>query len=258
MDDPRAVTTVARAWVRAMNASESGGSQPHVFDTPEGAFLVKASNNPQGLRVLPNELVAGLCLDWLGVEHPRPGTIDLPAPLLHASPGAVFTDGTPLAPGEAFGSELWQSDPGGTVDVGLIENTSDVAGALALDTWLQQFDGRQYRVRASTTTPGRYEYIPVDHGYAIGGPNWDPASLAAAPDPIVPSAIIPLDPSDVTPYADRLSSFSHDDAERIVEQVPVGWLDKAERDALVPYLVARATKASAALQAAYPDQGGTP
>src|SRR5438874_1671751 len=98
MDDPRAANLVARAWIRAMTPNvESGGSQPHVFDTPEGPYLVKASNNPQGKRVLPNELLGGLCLDWLGVSHPSPAVVDLPDDVLAASAGALFADGTALA-----------------------------------------------------------------------------------------------------------------------------------------------------------------
>jgi hypothetical protein len=236
---------------------EGGSSQPHVFDTPAGSFLVKAQNNPQGLRVLSNELVGGLCLNYLGVDHPQPAIVNLPDEILKGSPGAVFADGTPIGAGSAFGSELWQSDPQGVVDVSLIENLDVVAGTLALDTWLQPLDGRQYRVRPSPTTLDRYEFIPVDQGHMIGGPEWDKASLAAAPEPAVPSTEFALTQQDVAPFIERLESFSLNDAREIVEQVPDDWLDKESREALVAYLVERAPKAAAALKARYPeDQEG--
>jgi hypothetical protein len=237
---------------------ESGGSQPHVFDTPEGPFLVKASNNPQGKRVLPNELLGGLCLDWLGVKHPPPGVVDLPSNVLAASPGAVFTDGTPLAAGNSFGSELWQSDPQGTVDVSLIVNLEDLAGTLALDTWIQPFDGRQYRVRPSPDTPGRYEYIPVDQGCSLGSPNWTAQDLANAPPPAVPAPPLPLTRSHIEQFIVRLNSFSRNDANRMVEQPPGDWLDDAERVAAAEYMTNRAAQAASALELQFPDQGGGP
>jgi hypothetical protein len=158
VDNPTAPRLDALAWVRPMNPNaESGGSQPHVFDTETGPYLVKAKNNPQGLRVLPNELVVGLCLDWLGVSHPRPAIVDVPADVIAASPGAKFDDGTALASGKAFGSELTQSDPQATVDPSLLANVSDLAGTVALDTWIRNEDGRQYRVRPSADVPNRYD-----------------------------------------------------------------------------------------------------
>jgi hypothetical protein len=235
---------------------ESGGSQPHVFDCPEGPYLVKASNNPQGKRVLPNELLGGLCLDWLGVHHPPPATVDLPSEVLAASPGAVFTDGTPLAAEDSFGSELWQSDPQGAVDVALIINVDDVAGTLAFDTWIQPFDGRQYRVRASAQSPGRYDFIPVDQGCSFGNPNWTAAGLAGAPAPTVPAPPLPLTRSDVQPFIERLRDFTHGDAERMVEQPPEDWLDDAERTAVADYMTIRAPQAATALEVQFPEPGG--
>jgi hypothetical protein len=44
--------------------AEGGGSQPHLFETTAGQFMVKVANNPQGTRVLVNELIAGLA--WIG------------------------------------------------------------------------------------------------------------------------------------------------------------------------------------------------
>src|SRR5216684_3387259 len=97
--------------------AEGGGSQPHLFETTAGQFMVKVANNPQGARVLVNELIAGLCLDWLGVHHPRPEVVDVPEDVIDDSPGARFNDGTVLAAGLAFGSEYWQSDAQGTIPV---------------------------------------------------------------------------------------------------------------------------------------------
>ena len=48
---PRAQRLVARAWIRKMANGESGGSQPHLFSTDDGEYMVKVLNNPQGSYV---------------------------------------------------------------------------------------------------------------------------------------------------------------------------------------------------------------
>ena len=176
---PTAHVLKAIGWLRKLNAKEAGGSQPHLFETERGSDMVKARNNPQRARVLANELVGGLCLHWLGVRSPDPAVVELSVDLLAISPQARFHNGTPLEAGLSFGSEYWQSDPQGTIETRLICNKADVAGTLAYDTWVRQFDSRQYRVRASTTDPGFYEFFPVDQGYSFGDPEWTSASLGA-------------------------------------------------------------------------------
>src|SRR2546421_1360808 len=126
MDDPQAIQTTATGWSRELKTAtghESGGSQPHVFHTDDGEFLIKTENNPQGSRVLSNELVAGLCLDWLGVAHPEPAVVDIPQHVIDDNPGAKFNTGERLQAGKAFGSKYCSSDPGGAVDASLVMNT---------------------------------------------------------------------------------------------------------------------------------------
>lgn len=252
-EDPVAPRLEAVGWIRGMNPGlEGGGSQPHVFSTTAGPYMVKVMNNPQGPRVLTNELVGGLCLDWLGVNHPRPAIIDVPAEAVEDSPGAKFADGTVLASGLAFGSELWQSDPQGTVDPGLLVNKNDIAGTLAFDTWVRQHDSRQYRVRASRENPGKYDFIAIDQGYSFGSPNWDAATLSGdATGVVVATPPVALTRSDLQAAISRLRDFGRDDADKIVNQVPTGWLTTEERNALVNYLETRAPLAADALEASF-------
>jgi hypothetical protein len=245
----------ARGHVRALdNATESGGSQPHVFEADDGdVYMVKASNNPQGPRVLANELLGGLCLDWLGVAHPSPAVIELPQEVIDASPGAKFNDGTPLASGKAFGSPVWQSDPQAAVGADLLLNSEDIAGTEAADGWLRNHNGRQYRVRRSDSDPGRYEFIPVDQGHLIGNPEWSADSVRSGQGaPIQLSSPKPLSEKDVEPTISRLRQFDRDAASHIVEQIPAEWATSEEKEALVDYLVARAAATVAALESKYP------
>jgi hypothetical protein len=138
---------------------EGGGSEPHLFQTDGGQFMVKVANNPQGRRVMVNELVRGMCLSWLGVCHPRPAIVDVPEDVIADSPGAHFNNGERLAHGLAFGSEYWHSDAQGTVGAEKVVNVSDVAGTCVADTWIHNHDGLSTacgRSRIKPTATRRY------------------------------------------------------------------------------------------------------
>lgn len=239
----RRVTAVG--WVKQM---EGGGSRPQLFesDDQQRLYVAKDSNNPQGLRVLVNELVVSLCLDFLGVEHPAGVIIDLPRDLLAISP-----ETSSLGPGEAFGSEFWASEPGGAL-AGTLLNPSDVAGTLALDTWIRSHDARQYRLRLMPNQPGYYQFFPVDHGHYFGNPDWVAAALDGDTDVSVPAALYEVEPADVAPFVVRLRDFGPTDAATVVAQVPEAWgIAPDERRALRDYLVRRAPLAEQALTSRY-------
>lgn len=251
-DVPRLGRVTALGWIRAMTpGSEGGGSQPHLFATTAGSFMVKVSNNPQGARVLVNDLVGGLCLDWLGVHHPRPAVVDVSQDVIDDSPGAKFADGTVLAPGLAFGSEYWQSDAQGTIPVDQIVNEDDIAGTMTLDTWIHSYDGRQYRTRPEPEQPGKYEAVPIDQGHCFGNPGWTPDTLAAARAVTVSTPIKPVSTPIVTVFVKRLRAFDRQASATLLAHVPSEWITDEEREALLVYLAERAALAAGALSAQY-------
>jgi hypothetical protein len=157
-----------------------------------------------------------------------------------------------LAPGPAFGCEFWPSDPGPSL-AGDLANPNDLGGTVALDTWIRSFDSRQYRVRVSTTTMGRFDFLPIDHGHYFGGPNWDPSNLDNDDQFIAPSIPIPVARGDVLRHVQRLRRFTAADAAHIVDQIPAEWnLSAEERISLTNYLARRASPASDALSRRYP------
>jgi hypothetical protein len=251
MGEDASDVVAATAWIREMTDSESGGSEPHLFDSANGQYMVKTTTNPQGQRVLVNELVGGLSLDYLGVSHPSPALVDLSKDLLDISPGARYRNGQPLAPGVAFGSSYVQSDPQGSVDVALIRNKEDAAGTAAFDTWVRQHDGRQYRVVSADDEPGKYDFIPVDQGHSFGSPDWTAESLDQDTGIVVAQPIVPIDSALIEPFVDRLESFSEQDAAAIVGQIPTSWATKDEQAALSRYLARRSILAADALRAQY-------
>jgi hypothetical protein len=251
----------ATGWIRALDPStENGGSQPHLLDTDGGSFLVKVANNPQGARVLPNELVGGLCLAWLGVRAPAPAIVEVSQDVIDDSGGAKFANGTALASGSAFGSEYWQSDPAGIVDGAAIENAVDVAGTMAFDLWLHNYDGRQARVRRSPAR-GKYEYFAVDQGFVLGQPDWDADSLQRQlSDEATIAYPVEVKRSLILPFIERLRSFSEADADHIVSQIPSEWVPEGTepgslRAALMRHLVQRARQAADRLEERFPSGG---
>jgi hypothetical protein len=228
-----------------MATGECGGSQPHLFECSDGLrYLVKASNNPQGGRVLVNEAVGGLCMDWLGVQHPQATIVNLPADLLASSPGARFSNGLPLAVGLSFGSEYWKSFPQGSIQLDSVSNHDCIAGVYVFDTWIANTDGRQYRTRTFTGTSGQteYEFFPVDQGHSISH-CWTAESLASMSSSVsVAAPLLPLEEAATALYLDRLRCFDSAAAKHVVDQLPERWITLAEREALTDYLVCRAVR----------------
>lgn len=256
-DRPVIRTLKAVEWVRAMNPGpESGGSEPHQFRCDDGlAYMVKASNNPQKGRVLLNEAIGGLALDWLGVHHPAPAIVDLPAELLAASPGAKFGNGETLAAGLSYGSEYIHSEPQGTVPADQLMNLSDIAGTMVFDTWIKNGDGRQYRLCATKDDPRKYEFLPVDQGHSMAH-DWTADAIkqqCGAQQVSLAPEIRSLNGSDVRPYIDRLKTFDEATADHIISQVPGAWFKgDDERTAVKDYLIQRAAHAAEVLNAKYP------
>jgi len=216
--------------------------------------MVKASNQPQKGRVLINETVAGLALDWLGAHHPAPAIVDLDAGLLAASPNAKFSDGVPLAAGLSFGSEYIASEPHGTIPADQLTNMRDIAGALACDTWIKNNDGRQYRVHPDDGDPKKYRFLPVDQGHSIAH-DWNVDGLKAQTDPqqvTLGTEILAVPAAEMRPFIDRLKTFDAATADHIIGQVPPQWFNNdAEKAAMKDYLVHRAARAAEVLDGKY-------
>jgi hypothetical protein len=239
-----------------MQGGESGGSEPHLFSTTVGDYMVKVSNNPQGALILPNEYAAGTCLAWLGCVVPKGIVVDIPQDVIDDSPGAKFKNGTRLASGLAFGSEFCQSDPQAAVDAALLWNGEEIARVLVLDTWIRNHDGRQWRARASTAASGKYDLIPVDQGLSFGH-QWTPQTLDGDRAIQVPAPIRPIDWNDLAHAVGRLQTFGETDADEIIAGVPESWLTDPERSSMRNYLVERAPLAAQALAGQY-QGGGSP
>lgn len=147
-----------------------GGSQPHLCRcTDGGLWVVKCANSPQGGgRLLVNEWVASTLAGALGLPVPAFAAVEVEA---HAAAQMVWGQSgrsiyTPL-PGLHFASSFISNSsdmlPDG--DLAGIANLRDFWGALILDKWLCNVDGRQ-----ATFSGGLARFI--DFGFCFNAESW--------------------------------------------------------------------------------------
>src|SRR5271163_3098607 len=86
-----------------------GGSQAHVMECSDGEYyVVKFQNNPQGLRILANEILCALLARELGLPVARVAVVEVCSCLVHRSVDLVIQGrlgSTPCLAGLCFGSQ---------------------------------------------------------------------------------------------------------------------------------------------------------
>ena len=181
----------ARGAVRKMR----GGAQSHLLEADDGNFyIVKFQNNPQHRRILVNELVSYVFLNYLQISAPEIALIDVRPEFLREHPEVCITLGTrqlPVQPGWHFGSRY----PGDPARVAVYDflpdsllaqvgNLNEFLGMLVFDKWMANADGRQcvfHRALVRDWTPVAPRTAPrpgfvvrmIDHGFVFNGPHWD-------------------------------------------------------------------------------------
>jgi hypothetical protein len=159
-----------------------GGAQSHLMlGSDHNAWIVKFQNNPQHLRVLANELVATRLAAALGLPVPPSDLVEVSEWLIAHTPELAIVHGQrrePCRAGLQFGSQLVGGLlPGLVADylpeeqLDQVRNLADFAGALALDKWTCNANGRQAifhrRVRER-----RYCATFIDQGFCFNAAEW--------------------------------------------------------------------------------------
>ncbi len=166
-----------------------GGAQAHLLEADDGHwYVVKFRNNPQHRRIVVNELLCSVFLDYLKIASPETALIELTPAFLGANPELHISLGTrrvEIEPGWHFGSR-YPGDPGriAVYDflpdalLSQVVNLEDFRAILVFDKWVANADGRQsvfYRAKVrgpEGTRPGFVARM-IDHGFAFDGPNWE-------------------------------------------------------------------------------------
>ncbi len=165
-----------------------GGAQSHLMRCSDGGYyVVKFQNNPQGLRVLCNELLGTQMAHLMNLPAPRvslisvsPGLIrdteelvmELPHGRKSCQPGLCFGSrhagdvGPSLSPSVRAAYDLIPES-----ELPLVDNRNAFAGMLVFDQWTCNLDSRQMVVVRNLKTYRFFAYM-IDNGFCFGGTEW--------------------------------------------------------------------------------------
>jgi hypothetical protein len=229
-----------------------GGAQAHLLEADDGQwYVVKFRNNPQHRRILVNELLSAVFLEYLKIATPETALIQVNSGFLEKNPEVHLTLGSraiAVEPGWHFGSR-YPGDPARTAVYDFLPdalldkvvNLEDFRAILVFDKWVANADGRQtvfYRARIRRdedrhhpdSTPGFVARM-IDNGFAFNGPNWDfPDSAVQGlyARPLVYAAVQSLD--DFRPWLDLVTHFPEEVLDRAWKSIPPAWLEGEEDD----------------------------
>lgn len=228
-----------------------GGAQAHLLEAGDGhAYIVKFINNPQHRRVLVNEMIASVLLDYLRISRPETALVEITPEFLAANPDVHIQLGTrrePVTPGWHFGSRH-PGDPDRTAIydflpdalLSQVVNRREFLGVLAFDKWAGNADSRQaifFRARlkewtASVEThPLRKGFVAlmVDHGFLFDGPHWD---FCDSPlqglyfRPLVYEGVKGWE--DFEPWLSQILDFPEEIVDDAAKRIPPQWIEGDE------------------------------
>jgi len=223
-----------------------GGAQAHLLEADDGNwYVVKFRNNPQHRRVLVNELLSAVFLEYLKIAAPETALIRLTPAFLQANPEIHMQIGTrriEVEPGWHFGSR-YPGDPSRSAVydflpdslLAQVANQEDFRAVLVFDKWTANADGRQcvfFRavVREADDRQGRSrpEFVArmIDNGYTFNGPHWDfPESSVQGlyARRLVYQTVRSLD--DFQPWLEHVTHFPEEVIDRAWKSLPAEWTE---------------------------------
>ena len=232
-----------------------GGAQAHLLEADNGCwYVVKFRNNPQHPRILVNELISSVLLEYLKIPSPETALIRVTADFLAANPEVHLRLGTQtvaVQPGWHFGSR-YPGDPARLAIYDFLPDTllaqvvnlADFRAILVFDKWVGNADGRQsvfYRAmvrQSERATGGRAGFVArmIDHGFAFNGPHWefsDSPLQGLYARRTVYDSVRSLD--DFQPWLEQVIHFPEEVIDQAWKGIPADWI-AGEEDALTQLL----------------------
>jgi hypothetical protein len=244
-----------------------GGAQAHLLECDDGHFyVVKFRNNPQHRRILINEWIASVFLNYLQISTPPAAIVSLSRAFLEANPEIHIQLGSrhqAVEPGWHFGSR-YPGDPGKIMVYDFLPDTlldkvvnaGEFPGVLAFDKWMSNADARQsifFRARLHQWGPTASESGPragfvanmMDHGYVFDGPHWrfsDSPLQGLYFRPSVYQSVRGWE--DFQPWLDRIVYFPDEIVDAAQKQIPPEWLaeDTEALQAILERLMSRRSR----------------
>jgi hypothetical protein len=160
-----------------------GGAQAHLMRcSDENYYVVKFPNNPQGIRILANDLLGGRLAARMGLPVASAAVVRVDEALILHSEEMVIQLGhrnIPCQGGLCFGSQ-YATDPrrGAVYDFLTedqcygVENIRDFAGMLVFDLWTCNTDGRQV-VFSRKEENSMLLATMIDQGFCFNANEWN-------------------------------------------------------------------------------------
>jgi hypothetical protein len=160
-----------------------GGAQAHLMRcADEEYYVVKFQNNPQGGKVLANELLGTRLAARLGLPTPGAAAVVVHEQLIEHTEDLVMQLGRGRARCKA-GLEFGSRYPGSPAETAVydflpdeqlrdVRNLADFCGMLAFDKWTCNTNGRQaifFRPKSEM----RYQAQMIDQGFCFNACEWN-------------------------------------------------------------------------------------
>ncbi len=233
-----------------------GGAQSQMMLGADGnLWIVKFRNNPQGARVLANELIATKLAEAVGLSVPASDTVDVSAWLIANSPEMWVDLGRGerelCASGLAFGSQFAGGlMPGQVVDylpderLSELRNIHEFCGMLCIDKWTGNTNGRQ-AVFLRKPREKRYRAVFIDQGFCFHANEWtfpDSPLRGVYPRNLVYEHAAGW--KSFEPWITSIEEMPGETLWRIAEQVPPEWYggDPGELEALLEQMLKRRSR----------------
>lgn len=156
-----------------------GSSQPQLMRAADGnLYVVKFQNNPQGVKILANEMLGASLARLLGLPTVPVAVIDVRQEDMIFLSECMFIElaqsRVPCQPGLCFGAQFrldgksWLPDE---ITPESVENREDFLGILVFDKWTSNIDNRQVTILPNNDHAS-YKAVMIDQGYCFGGDKW--------------------------------------------------------------------------------------
>jgi hypothetical protein len=197
-------------------------------------YVVKFQNNPQGVRILANELLAGQLALAVGLPASEPQVVEVSSWLVEHSPEAYIQEGNQrvrCASGLQFGSRF-PCDPLRTPVYDFLPdsllpslaNRNDLPGMLVFDKWTCNCDARQLVFHRRSADATEYVATMVDQGFCFNANEWnfpDAPIRGLYSRPAVYQEVAGWESFE--PFLSRLQHLDDDLLEAAASRVPPEW-----------------------------------
>jgi len=227
------VRVLALEVIRRMH----GASQPYLLRCADDSrYVVKFQNNPQHVRVLANEMLAGRLALLIGLPVATPAFVEVPPALVRGNPPLELEIGSHRVlclAGLQFGSR-YPGLPSQTLVVDflpdrLLKKVRNIAsvflGGFVFDKWTCNCNGRQVVFFRSVKEedPG-YSAFLIDQGFCFNDGDWsfpDSPIRALYPRRLVYENVVGF--KSFEPFLSTIENLDRSRIEACLSQLPEEW-----------------------------------